>query len=881
MTSLKVEGRNVIVKRTRRFAALVVVLTLLASLTGLVQATAEQGNGVIEPVQWTSETSYNWYEALSVETERSPGLPETKTYDFMVKANVAKLTIANDGICELDVAVSGQRLNLNTFFPDCKGNVSFDVSSLVKYGANTLDVQALGKPNASAQIKVEAPAFTARVLHTNDIHAAIDNLPKMAAYVKAAKAQGGNVYFVNAGDNFSGNPVSDLNQGKPMVEALNGMQLDLSVVGNHDFDHGPANTQARREESNFPWLSANTVVVDPSLTPIQPFEGYKIITNDLGQKIGFIGLTQTPPATGTKNIVGLGFDDPVAKAQAFIAELRDQVNLLVVVSHNGHDWDTANAAALQGADLILGAHSHTYLSQPVVAAGIPIIQVGSGAANISDLVLTQTQTVALAAGAAGGKYVVATSSMTAVDPDVAATVQTWKDLMAPVLSTKIGTNARNLPADGGKSANDTGLGNLIADGLRDYMQAELGVWNNGGIRADLPAGDITMNSVYKVLPFGNFPWKVAATGDELIDLLTHSFNKYKTIDLQISGASYVVYTKADGSLDRIALKVAGEPVDPNRVYTLAVSDYVATSPQYWTAIPTPVEMGSEVDAIAVAEYIKKLGTVNYKTTEGRIRIAAPSTPIAVSKLNFYNASSLLAAGEGGALVPLTNQAAVLVTMEATGYQIDRNTTSPKNWTMIDAGRPVPLAALQSVGTGKVFASGAMLVANGYRAAYQNPQYFTNLLDRLTGTASGTVLFDEGHGQYYGSGNLSQIANFITDRGYTAIFSGENTALTAAKLQNVKVLVITTPGSVGAYTADELTVLQNYVAAGGNLIMLSQTDYNNNSNPTELNTIAAAVGSVIRFNSDEVRDDASKDGSTNYSPVTNEFNAAYPDLLKVR
>jgi len=620
-------------------------------------------------------------------------------------------------------------------------------------------------------------------------------------------------------------------------------------------------------------------VADPALTPIQPFEAYVIKENELGQKIAFVGLTQTPPATGTKNIVGLRFEDPVAHAQDLIAELRDQVNVLVLVSHNGHDWDTANAQYFAGADLILGGHSHTTLSEPVVEAGIPIIQVGNGANNISDLVLTQTTKVAVTAGAEGGKYVVATKNMTAVDSDVATTVQSWKDLMAPVLSTKIGYSTANMTATGSKTTNDIGLGNLIADSLRYYMDADMGVWNNGGIRADLPKGDITMNSVYKVLPFGNIPWKVELTGAQMVQMLANSFGKYNNIDLQISGASYIAYKKLDGTLDRIELKVASEPVDLNRIYTLAVSDYVATTPAYWqnTTFPTPVEMSSEVDAAAMAAWIKHLGTVSYKASEGRITTYSPSVPTAVSKLNFYNSSSLLADDGNGGLVPLTNQATVLVTAESTGYTVDRNDTVLR----VDPGTPVPLIAMQNAGAGKVVGMGGVIVANGYKGTFQNPQYFTNLLDYLTGTASGTVLFDEGHGQFNGSANLGQIAAFIGARGYTSLFTGAETALTAAKLSNVKVLVITTPGPDATYTTDELAVLADFVANGGSVILLSQTDYyTSTTNVVELNKVASATGTAIRFNSDEVRDDASKDGS-NFSPVTNEFNAAYPDLLKVR
>ncbi|HYF91793.1 MAG TPA: bifunctional UDP-sugar hydrolase/5'-nucleotidase [Symbiobacteriaceae bacterium] len=865
----------------KKLLALVATLTLLVSLIG---AGTVQANNRPAEINLCAAELPAPYAALAVETERNTDKPQSQTYDFTVKADAAQLVIENGGIPNLDVTINGQRFNLNPFFEQGEGSLCIDISGLISYGRNTLEVQALGQPNQSAKLTVHAPAFAARILHTNDIHAAIDPLPKMAAYVKSAKAAGSNIFFVDAGDNFSGNPVSDLNQGLPMIEALNGMSVDVAVMGNHDFDHGPAVTQSNRELSHFPWISANTVVTDPSATPIQPYEPYKIFTNDLGQKIAFVGLTQTPPATGTKNQVGLRFDDPLAAAQQAIEALRDQVNLIVLISHNGHDWDSANAAALQGAHLIIGAHSHTNLAKPAVVAGIPIFQVGSGAAYLGDLVLTQTDTVALTPGAAGNAYKVTVAGLTEEDPNVKATITAWKDLMAPVLGTKIGTNARALPNDGAKTASDIGLGNLIADALKDHLQAEIGLWNNGGIRADLPAGDITMNSVYKVLPFGNIPWKVELTGAQLIEFFTRSFNKYKNIDMQVAGLTETVFTKPDGTMDHIDLRIGGQPIGLDQTYTVAMSDYVATSPTYFAEVPPVLEMASVVDAIAVAEYIKKLGTVDYALTEGRIKMKASPAPVAVSTVNFYSTASLLAAGEGDTLVPLTDQADVLVWAESTAYQSDMNATAPKNFMYVDyagAELQMPLAALEKVGGGKVVGLGAILVSNGYKTNYQHAQWFTNLLDYLGGSKSGTVLVDIGHGQYYSASRLSQIKTFLGDRGWTLTFTATNTRLTADRLAGVKILWITTPGSFAAYNADELAILADWVAAGGSLILGTQSDYGGNSVPTEMNRIAGAAGSVIRFNSDQVTDDEHRDPQGSYSPVTDEFSTAYPELLKAR
>ncbi|HEY3315045.1 MAG TPA: bifunctional UDP-sugar hydrolase/5'-nucleotidase [Bacillota bacterium] len=876
-------------RRSRQLLAITLCVLLLARVSSVVLAgadPADNGNGVITPQLWSSTQDYDWYKALNVVTERSKGQPQTFQYPFTVKATVARLAIDNDGIRELEVAVNGRRLNLNTFFDQGKGKAVFDISGLVQWGENTLDVQALGTPNAIAKIAVEAPALDVRVLHLNDIHGKLDPLAKVAAYVKAAEAASGSVqtYYVDGGDDFSGDPVTDLNKGVPMIEVLNASGLDLLAVGNHNLDYGPANTQARRAESQFPWLSANTVVVDQAATPIQPFDGSKVYTNDLGQKTAFIGLTETPPSTGAKNTVGLRFDDPLATAQAQVAAVRAEANLVVVVSHNGQDFDQRLATAVPGIDLIIGAHSHTYDSSPLIVNGVPIMQVGSGATDLGDLAVRQAEQVIVSGGAAGGAYTVQVSGLTMVDPEVQTIVDRWNALMGSTLDAKIGYTPIALNRDD-RYIKDVSIGNLITDAMRSYMGTEIALTNNGGIRTSIPAGDITMRQVYTVLPFGNFVMKVNLTGDQLRQIIEFSYvrdNRFQ-LDLQTSGLTYTIYTGPGGVLDHVVLKVNGQPIDPNQVYSVAMADYIATGGSGYPvpSMAAPVDISSDVDAIIVGEFIRSIGNLNYPAAEGRIVLKAAPIPVPVTKLNFYNSSSLLAAAGDGALTKLTDQADILVWGESTAYQYERSATPPKNFTKVDAGQPIPLAALQSVGSGKVVGVGAIIVANGYRASYQNPQWFTNLLDLLTGRSTGAVLIDEGHGQYYDNTRFTQVKDFLSERGYTVGYTGKNTALTADKLVGVDALVITTPGTVGAYTPAELAVLNAYMAGGGNVVLMSQTDYGNNSNPTEMNTISAGLGSAIRFNSDEVRDNTNKDGSSNYSPTTTQFNMNYPSLLKTR
>lgn len=603
-------------KRIRHLFALLLALSMLVAWpAGAQQALAA------ELISWESSAQHEWYSAFVGGVHQASEATATQSHTFTAKANVARLAIYNEHLTKLTITLNGEELDLAAHLGAPRQVLRFDVSSLVRYGENTIKIESAGPSGANALVFVEVPRLTARILHMNDIHAKIDTLPAAAAYIKAVREQGGLVYFVNGGDNFSGGPVSDLNKGEPMIEVMNEMDPTVMAVGNHEFDHGPEATQKRREESTFPWLSANTAVADPNATPIRPFDPYLIVTTELGQKIAFIGLTETPPATAIKNQVGLHFEDPVKVAQKYVDELKNQVNLIVLVSHNGFDFDKKLAAEVKGVDLIIGAHSHTYLSQPHVENGVPIVQVGSDGRWVGDLKLSQGFAVTLSGGAAKGAYTVANQDLKQVDPAVKAIVDEWTKQMAPILDEKIFAIDEPM-SNADRYKHDIALGNLITDAMRDAMGTEIAFTNNGGIRASIPAGDVTMRHIYTVLPFGNFIVKMNLTGAQLQKALEYSYTRRNQLDLQTSGLTYTIYTKADGSMDRMEILVNGEPLDPERTYSVALQDFLANG---GSGYPFPefgqsVDQAPEVDALIVANYVKKVGEVDYAATEGRIQL---------------------------------------------------------------------------------------------------------------------------------------------------------------------------------------------------------------------------------------------------------------------
>lgn len=573
------------------------------------------------PVLW-SGPEHDWYTVL--EADSAPGTVLTAA--FTVKANVARLNVGNNGARQLSVSVNGRRMNLSPLFPDHQGTVSLDISDLVQYGENRLEIRSTARRGAGATFRVEAPAMGARLVHINDIHAKIDRLPAVAAYVTARRAKGGDCYFINAGDVFSGGPVSDLNKGVPMIQALNAMTTELMALGNHDLDHGPANTHARRRESDFPWLSANAQVVDQTATPIRPFAGYLIKENPLGQKIAFIGLTETPPSTMKTNVVGLHFESPTAAAQRLIDQLRDRVNAVVLVSHNGLDYDREMAAAVRGADLIIGAHSHTYLAEPVVVNGVPIVQVGHDAVWIGELLVRQAERFTLQGGADDGACTVSVESLQAEDAAVREIVDHWNSLMSPILDTRIGHSDVPL-SSAGRYEGDVALGNIITDAMRAYLGTDIAFFNNGGIRASIPAGEIALKQVYTVLPFGEFIQKVSLTGAQVREVVEYSYSRRNQVDMQVSGFAYTIFTKpGSAELDHVELHAGGAPLDPERPYTVAVVDFIAAggSGYPFPRMTHPVETGSDVDAVVVAAYIRRLDRLAYPAREGRIRIV-PTT----------------------------------------------------------------------------------------------------------------------------------------------------------------------------------------------------------------------------------------------------------------
>jgi 5'-nucleotidase/UDP-sugar diphosphatase len=256
-----------------------------------------------------------------------------------------------------------------------------------------------------------------------------------------------------AGDMIQGDNWANLFQGASVIELMNAMGFDAMVVGNHEFDFGQEVLKKRIAEANFPVLGAN-VEGFPSLKPF-------IIKEVGGVKIAIIGIItpETAASTHPKNIVGLTFLPPEPIVKKYLAELKTQVDLVLVLSHQGYQADLELAQRVPGIDLIVGGHSHTRLNQPIKVDGTIIVQDYEHARTLGVLDLTVEDGKVTSYG--GGLEAIDPISLPA-DPVILEIVKKYGRKVDAALNVPVGEAAVALDGSHVRSR-ETNLGNLVAE----------------------------------------------------------------------------------------------------------------------------------------------------------------------------------------------------------------------------------------------------------------------------------------------------------------------------------------------------------------------------------------------------------------------------------
>jgi len=308
-----------------------------------------------------------------------------------------------------------------------------------------------------------------------------------------------NTVLILAGDFLSPSTMSSMFQGSQMVAGLNAIGLDFATFGNHEFDFGEEVTRQRMRESTFTWVSSNVLEGGAGL----PFDSAVsfALREFNGIRVAFIGLTTPETHVLSKGARNLTFLDPTPAAKDITARARRaKADVIIALTHQDMADDKQLAAAVPEIDVILGGHEHVPLDAKV--GKTLILKTGSDAVALGRIDLLVTV-------GSGGRRVETKWELIAVTdeipgkPDVVALVQRYEDLMASQLNVVVG--ATSVPLDTRNDVvrmTESAVGNLIADLMRDAMQADVALVNGGGIRGNAvtPAGPLTRGDVLRSSP---------------------------------------------------------------------------------------------------------------------------------------------------------------------------------------------------------------------------------------------------------------------------------------------------------------------------------------------------------------------------------------------
>ena len=476
------------------------------------------------------------------------------------------------------------------------------------------------------------------LLQVNDIYTldAVDDgrrggIARLSTLVKQLRTQNPNTLFLLAGDFLAPSVQSTYLKGRQMVAALDAITLDATTFGNHEFDFGPDVLLERMRESRFAWISSN-VRDRRTGSAFGGAQRDRIVTLG-GIRVGLLGLLLPETPRTSSPGPDVIFDDPLRVGREAAMQLRLRgAQVVVAITHQDIAADRAlgEQAAI---DVIIGGHEH----EPLVAeAGHAIVTKGGSDGRYLvqvDLWLTRD-----------GRLVERSwtfhevSARIAPDPAVAKLVATYTAQMEHELGVTIGRTEIALDARRNiLRSQETGVGDLITDVMREALGADVALINGGGIRGDrvFPPGPLTRRDVYTLLPFTNTVMKIEITGLALRQSLEHSLAQADNQGggfLQVSGVQVSYDGRRAGGSRIVAVEIGGKALDPNARYTVAIPNYVANGGDGHTAFQgAKVLIGAESGpdlATLVLRAIEARQTIAPRI-EGRLRAVAPRTGAAL------------------------------------------------------------------------------------------------------------------------------------------------------------------------------------------------------------------------------------------------------------
>ncbi len=477
--------------------------------------------------------------------------------------------------------------------------------------------------------------ITVTILHTNDMHGYLKEdelrgsdgstfefggvVNTMGTIVRLKQQAGENTLTFDGGDFWQGTFPSNRDEGKAIVAAMNTVGYDTITLGNHDFDHGQGVVQARAAEAKFPFLAANITEEATGKPPtwVTPY----IIKEVSGIRFGIVGLanSSTPVISKASNTKGLKFTREQDALEQILPEVKSKSDLVIVIAHEGIDLDPTLAESVPGIDVIISAHTHVEQQQSKYVNGTIIVHAGYKAQYVGRLQITINPKTRNIIDYTKNNETVPAVSNKAMPPQsvvdqIGNLLRSARDAMnRPIGETLVDLNRVYTPD--GRSTGEYASGNLVVDAMLAANQAggrpaDLAMYNNAGIRADIPKGLITYGQLYEVLPFDNVMTAMDLKGADIKAVLEVAVSCPRVNTLVAGMAFAYDCNKPSGS--RVSdLIIQGKPIDLQKTYRVQTIDYLATGGDGQTGFTygTNIAYGDPVVDV-VADYVTKCSPVN-------------------------------------------------------------------------------------------------------------------------------------------------------------------------------------------------------------------------------------------------------------------------------
>lgn len=432
---------------------------------------------------------------------------------------------------------------------------------------------------------------------------------------KENRRQGAETFLFVAGDILQGTAQSTVFQGEVDIACFNLMGVDAMTVGNHEFDFGLDNFRKLKQAAEFPFLSANIVEKSTGKTLCEP-----TATFDLSDTVTMtvIGTTTSELLTTTApgNVVTLTVTDSLDAVEPLYRKAIEK-GPVVLLSHCRWETDARTAHALPGLLAVIGGHDHFLMDGPRKVGNVRVFQAldyGRYLGRI-DIAWMSTKGAVIESWA----YIPITPELT-VDGEVQELVDRYQERLGQKFKEVVGVSTGFL--DGRRQHvryEETNLGDLLADLMREQTKADIVLVNGGSIRASISEGPVTMEDLYRALPYEDEILVLQLSGKEIMEALDRSAGAPREGDfggfLQVSGLRYVIH---EGKAGSVKTGVEGSPLDPEKVYSVAVTTFLAEGGDGYAVFKGKPARRTEVSTRQLLIEIFRSGKPVSAKTDGRI-----------------------------------------------------------------------------------------------------------------------------------------------------------------------------------------------------------------------------------------------------------------------